>query len=348
MAVQNFGAGFAIGLQADADTINGTISALSGALNETDGIVLGVAEAGTGETGITLPNFVREQTELAKVPGSFTRTASSFKSVKVDSFDITWLLKGNGVTSSPSAGQAKPLAGIDALIESAGLDGANGTNPLYTYTPSTGTTYATIKVWTGEGSDAMSFVFKSCLVESMSFAFAGNDNVKVTSQIRVGSVQTVASSVTLPTFDYGTQSSLIAPVVQGVGFEWGETRGFQTLSMTVTNTIEEIEDSNQSTGLRLGQTDRSIELNGVIYVDDGDTDFEYATLSSVSSPVDDATFQVGTIAGGTDTINAFLIAFNNGVIDNFSHDKLGELLAANVNAHATATGASGEFAITFN
>ncbi len=135
MADVIFAAGFAIGLQVDAATLNATISGLAGALDETDGIVLGVHDAGTGETGITLPNFVREARELADVPSSFTRTANSLIKVNAESLDIAFLLKGNGVTSTPSADQAKPFLGIDALFEAGGLNGSTGTNPEYEYYP---------------------------------------------------------------------------------------------------------------------------------------------------------------------------------------------------------------------
>ena len=84
MATQSFNAAMAIGLQVDAATLNATISGLSGALSSSDGIVLGVADAGTGESGITLPRFTREATELTDVVSSFTRTANSLVRVAAE------------------------------------------------------------------------------------------------------------------------------------------------------------------------------------------------------------------------------------------------------------------------
>ncbi len=344
MADQNFAAGFAIGIQVDANTLNATIAGLSGALTSSDGIVLGVADSGTGETGITLPNFARDAVEIADVVGSFTRQPSSFEKVGVDGFDITWLLKGNGAASTPAAGEAKPLAGIDALIEIAGLDGANGTSPVYEYTPAIGTTYGTIKLWVGD----VAYVFKACVIEKMLFTFLGGDSVKVTSSIRIGSVESVTDGTALPTFDYTTQSSLAAPVLKDAGVDWGPTRGFDKMDLTVNNTLEEFSDSNQATGVRLSQTDRSIEMDAVIYVDDTDTDYEYANLSASAAPTDDAIFQLGDVAAPTDTINGTKVEFNNPIADNFQPDRRGDLLVSNVVAHATGTAAGNEFMLTFN
>ena len=344
MADQNFAAGFAIGIQVDVDTLNATIAGLTGALDSSDGIVLGVADAGLGETGITLPNFAREAVEVADVVGSFTRQANSFEKVNVEGFDITWLLKGNGVASTPSAGQAKPLAGIDALIEIAGLDGANGTSPVYEYTPAVGTTYGTIKLWVGD----VAYVFKSCVINRMLFTFVGGDSVRVTSSIRISSVESVTDGTALPTFDYTTQSSLAAPPLVGAGFDWGPTRGFNKMDLTINNTLEEFADSNQATGVRVSQTDRSIEMDAVILVDDSDTDYEYSNLSASAAPTDDAIFQLGDVAGATDPLNAVKVEFNNPIADSFQPDRLGDLLVSNVIAHATGTAAGNEFMLTFN
>lgn len=344
MAEQTFAAGFAVGVQVDAGTLNATIAALSGSIDSSDGIVLGAADSGIGESGITLPNFVRNATEQADVPGSFTRTANSFLSVGVDAFDITFLMRGNGATSTPSAGEAKPLAGIDALMQMAGLAGANGAAPLYVYTPAAGTIYGTIIIWVGD----MSFVLKACVVETMKFAFLGGDSTKVTCTLQVGSVETQSDGVALPTFDYTTQSSLSAPVLQGAGFAWGQTRGFRNMDLSISNTLEEFEDSNESTGIRIAQSDRSFDMESVIYVDDGDTDFEYTELEKATAPVADATFQLGVIAGSSDTINAALVEFNNVIVDSYQADRAGDLLMANVSAHASGASAAGEFTLTFN
>ena len=229
-------------------------------------------------------------------------------------------------------------------MEAAGLDGANGTAPVYTYKPRATTVYATVKLWVAD----MSFVLKACLVETLAFEFVGGGDVKVTATIRVGSVDSQADGVSIPSFDYTTQSSLSAPVLKGAGFAWGQTRGFLTMRVSVVNTVEEFEDSNEATGLRLAQSDRSVDMDAVINVDDADTDYEHTRVADTSAPTDDATFQLGTIAGASDTLNAALVAFNNGIIDSYSSDKAGDIITANVIAHATATAAGDEFALTFN
>lgn len=344
MAEQNFAVGLAAGIQVDASTVNATIDGLSGALDSSDGIVLGVSDAGTGETGITLPTFVREAIEKADVPGSFTRVFNSFVRVGVESFDITFLMQGNGVASTPSAGEAKPLPGIDALLQIAGLVGTNGTAPIYTYTPSPTTKYATIKLWVED----MSFTLLGCTASDTKFEFLGGTSTKVIQTINVSSIHAQSDGVALPTFDYTTQSSLSAPVLKGAGFDWGPIRGFRNLDITIANSLEEVEDSNQPEGLRVIQSDRSIDMSGQIYVDDADTDFEFQNLQGTVAPTNDATFQLGDIAAPTDTINGVAVAMNNIQADNTKSERIGDLLAWETTAHATGTVGGSEFSLSFN
>jgi hypothetical protein len=250
MPDQNFtGTAMAVGVQSALGTVNGTVAALSGSLTSTDGIVLGDRESGDANSGIALPSVERVERALADL--GFTRQAGSFQRSAVNNLAITIPLKGNGVTSTPSAGQAKPLAGIDALLLSSGFAGANGTSPVYTYTPSATTTFATVKLWVAD----LSYVFMDCLC-----TFALNpqpgDIALATFSISVGSLNAFTDGVTFPTLDYGTQSSLSAPVVQGVNHTWSTTRGFKDLSITNANNVSEIEDSNQATGIRLVQESR--------------------------------------------------------------------------------------------
>lgn len=342
MPDQSFtGVALAFGTQSALGTVNATIAGLSGSIDSTDGIVLGDRESGDANSGITLPSVERVERALADL--GFTRQPGSFQRSSVSNLAITIPLKGNGVTSTPSAGQAKPLAGIDALLLASGFSGANGTSPVYTYTPSGTTTYGTAKLWVAD----LSYVFMDC-VTTFSLTPKPGDIALATFTINVGSVNAFADTVTFPTLDYTTQSSLSAPVVQGVAHSWSTTRGFNSLTITNENSIAEIEDSNQSTGIRLVQEGRSFDVSGTLFVDSADSDFEYQNVIASAAPTADLSFQLGSVAGASDTINAVLVSANNLQLTSAKDVKLGTVLGKEIAGYTTGATANSEFTLTFN
>jgi hypothetical protein len=355
MADEAFAIGLAIGSQSAFGTPNSTIAGLSGSLGVTDGILLGDKASGDAESGIAIPAIEGVYREVAAVAGSFTESADAFLRAAVNGMQVSFPLQGNGVTSTPSSGQAQPLAGIHAFLHSAGLIGAAGTAPVYAYTPrhnaSSGgaTIYATIKLWIAD----LSFVFTDCLIESCEIAFTPGGNGIVTGTIRVGkhSPSTdFADGVTFPTFAYGTQASLAAPTVAGVNHTWGQVRGFEELKITIQNEIEEFGDSNvATTGIRESQVRRQILVDGTIYVATADSDFDYQSVVSAVAPTVDMSFQVGTVAAPAATLNAYLVAVNNVQAKSTKFDRRGTALVATLSgAKATATTAGAEFSLTFN
>lgn len=350
MADETFdGLALAIDEQTAFGTINATIRDLAGSLSETDGMVLGVRTEGDAESGITFPNLTPIIREVVAVAGSFTESADAFLRVLTEGLTITFALQGNGVTSTPAAGQAKPFLGLDAIYESLGLTGANGTAPVYAYTPQTSqsVTYATAKVWIGD----LSFVFQDCVVESASFVSEPGGNVLVTANIRVGSLAVQADGVTFPTIDYGTQTTLAAPVVEGVTFAaFGQTRAFEALTVTITNTIEEFGDSSVgTTGKRLAQTRRVITVDGTLYINASDSDAAYQNLIATAAPTTDISFQIGTVAGATDTLNAFKFEVNNVQGKGIKYNRIGQVLVVEISgAKATGLTAGSELTLTFN
>ena len=196
--------GAAFGVQSALGTINTTVRDLSGALGVTNGIVLGHRGSGDAESGITLPNFVRVDDEKPSVAASFTEQFPDLLRIEPQGFAITVPLKGNGVVSTPSAGQALPLAGIDALLRAAGLVGANGTAPAYNYTPrhagSSGgsTIYLTAKLWV----DNISWAFSDLAVDSMEIEMTPGGIALATFNFGVPKFDTTlrVEGVTFPTF----------------------------------------------------------------------------------------------------------------------------------------------------
>ena len=353
MADQDFeGIALAIGTQTSGfNVVNGTIKALSGALVVGDGIILGDKNSGDAETGITLPNMSRIEREATQVASSFTQQADDFIREVVEGLAITFPLKGNGDDSgTPTVGAAQPHAGIDELLGTAGLEGANGiAEPDYIYTPRATAEYSPIHLWVAN----LDFILMDCLCETLTIESTAGENALVTANFKVGSVESWNDGVTFPTFTWGTQASLAAPTVEGVNFtNFGQVRGFENLTITVTNGIEEFGDSNvATTGIRQSQTNRVITVDGRIYLNSTDSAIEHTELVNTSAPTSDLSFQLGTAetGGGSETMNAALVTVNNLQPKDIKYDRTGTAAVVELSgAKATSTTAGTEFSIEYN
>jgi hypothetical protein len=352
MADETFdGVALAIGIQSAFGNENTTTAALSGALVVGNGIILGDKNSGDAESGITIPNLSTIVREQAQIQGSFTQQADEFVRAVTEGLAITFPLKGNGATATPAADEAQPDAGIDVLYETAGLVGASGAaTPDYKYTPRATAIYSTVKLWVAD----LSFVFMDCLVDSLVFEFTPGGNGLVTANFKVGSINAFADNGpgNFPTFTWGFQSSLAAPTVEGVGFaNFGQTRGFENLTITIANAIEEFGDSNVvTTGIRQSQKDRVITVDGRIYLATADSDAAYANLINTSAPTDDLSFQLGTAnTGGATQMNAALINVNNLQAKDIKYDRTGTAAVVELSgSKATATTAGSEFTLEYN
>jgi len=357
MADQAFTIGMAVDVQSAFGTPNSTIAALATNVAATDGAVLGDKGSGDAESGISIPQIVPIFREVAAVAGSYTEQADSFQRASVEGFSVTFPLQGNGVDATPSAGEASLATahkGIHAILYSLGLIVANGSAPAVEYTPrfaassGGGTIYSTVKIWIGD----LSFVFTDCLVDTASMVFTPGGNGLLTANFKVGKhdpATDFADGVTFPTFDYGSQASLSAPTVEGVAFTWGEVRGFETLTVNVSNEVAEFGDSNvESTGIRQSQTRRIFTADGRLYLNDADSDFEYQKTISTAAPTEDLSFQLGTPAT-TGIINGVKIELNNLQSKGVKYDRIGSAMVAELSgAKATDTSPGSEFKLTFN
>ena len=59
-------------------------------------------------------------------------------------------------------------------------------------------------------------------------------------------------------------------------------------------------------------------------------------------------FQVGTVAGATDTINAYMVELKNLSLQQHNPEKLGSAYAVDFEGDCTGQAAGGEFQLTFN
>ena len=341
MGEVTFNIAAAFGVQSVLGTADATIAALTTSVDETDGLVLGDPESGIGESGIDFA-IARSLREKADVSPSFTKQPSDFIGESIETFEISWALKGNGATATPSAGEAIPDPGIDALLQACGLTGANGTAPDYVYTPAA-SQIITAKVWV----NGMAWVVKD-IVGSLSIDFPPG-SVAVATATLAGVIDSFAVEA-IPTLDFGNQGTLSAPSVAEVGHNWGisaASRGFSTATLGIDSGTQDVPDSNAEAGNRTRQTSRTITMEATIFGDDGDIDFERAELVRTTAPTEPQTFTVGTPAGAADTINAITVLLANPETRSAKPNKLGASYAIDVSLVAVDESANGEFTLTF-
>lgn len=350
-----FDVAIAFGVQSALGTQNGTIAALSGTKDETDGFVLGDRESGDAESGISIPDFVRESREAADAAGSFTRQSSSFDRLTAGGLAITIHLKGNGATSTPAAGEAIPNPGIAALFEAAGLVGADGANPVYEFTPRISATTPTTRYLTAKlFQSGEAWVLADIVCESTAIQLQPGGTSLVTFNMRVGAhvpATDKTTGLTFPTITYGNQTSLRAPTTQGVGFVWGGVtapdHGQNEFTLTITQEVEEVDDANQTTGKRTVVSGRSFDVSGRIFTDSDDTDFEWQKTVG-DAPTEDMSWQLGSAAAATEIINGLKFEVNNVELESVSYDREGTVTVAEIAGHATGTTAGSEFKLTYN
>ncbi len=351
------------GMQTAFNSPNATIAGLTGTLSETDGLVLGDRDSGDAESGIGTPTYDSIFRPVAVVPSSYTERQDSFQRSEVNGFSLSFPLQGNGDTAgAPDVGDADfelLHPGIESIFEMAGLIGANGSAPVVNYTPrhasSTGgfgmdggTAYGTAKLWHGP----LEFVYSDCLIETLDLVFTPGANCIATANVLVGTwdhTDTVDVDA-FPTVTYGTQASMAAPVVEGVNFDWGQVRGFENLTISIQNTIEKFGDSNVPvTGQRQAQTARKVVVSGTLYVAAADSDFAISNLIDTNAITTDLSLQLGTPAGASDEINAFLITASKLQAKSIKYNRVGDVFVVELgDSKATGTAVGGEFTLAAN
>ena len=341
----------AVGVQSAFGTPNSTVAALTTPLTLADGIVLGDAESGDAESGITIPNIVGIYRDVAKVAASFTESADAFQKADVTGFSIAWVMQGNGAVSTPTVGQADLsviMPGVEAIFESAGLVGSvGGAGGEQDYNPRSGANiYTTWKLFHGD----LAFVFSDCLVESLTFECTPGGFVVATANIIVGTFDTTTAvdGFTFPTIDYEEFTDFAGPKVVGVAFNWMETHGFENLTVTIASSVEKFLDSNvATTGEKQAMTKRVISVTGTLYVETTDSDDHFQNLIDGSAPTIHLSFQVGTPSD--DPYNAFKIECNNLQAKDIKYNRVGTALVVELgDSKATSLTAGTEFQLTMN
>ncbi len=349
----------AFGVQAGFGTPLPAVRDLVATADLSEGAVLGDAESGDAESGITIPNIVAVSRDVAKVAGTLSESADAFQKAEIESLAISWVMQGNGVSATPALGEANLsviMPGVEAIFEGAGLVGSvGGLNVEQDYDPRTGANlFLTIKLWHGD----LAFVFSDCVVESLEFAFTPGGFVIATANILVGTFDhtTQVDGFTFPTSNYGVMASLAGPIVEGVAFTaFGVVRGYENLTINIGSEIEKFGDSNVPvSGERQSQGRRVFTVDGTLYIDDVGalTDAAFQNLVDSSAPTVDLSFQVGTPATGAgNIINAFKIFCNNLQAKDIKYNRIGTTHVVELNeSKCTSPGPTGgdEFQLQMN
>jgi hypothetical protein len=323
-----------------------------------DGLVLGDAESGDAESGVSIPSLVAIRRAVPAVAGSMTQSADKFQKLDVTGFSIAWVMQGNGgVEGSPTAGNCNYstlIPGLDAILQSAGLVEANGAAPIVTYKPIASAPfliYSTWKIWHG----ALAMAFTDCLVETLTFECTPGGNVIATADVLVGAYDPVnyfEKDLAFPTIDYDVMASLAGPTVEGVAFTaFAQSRGFENLSIAINTELARFGDSNvATTGERISMTKRTIGVTGTLYGLLDNTEAAHANLIDTSAPTEDLSFQVGAVNDGDpDVNNAFKFEVNNLQVNDIKYGKTGDASSVEISdSKATGTTAGTEFTLTLN
>jgi hypothetical protein len=343
-----------IGLAAKTEAVPGTpeVFATGGALTLADGIVLGDAGSGIGESGIDF-SLERIDKAVAPVTSSFTAQFPSFLRREIGKLTITVQGKGSGATSSnPTVDadfdQSADYPGLDALLKATGLTGAAwGSGVGYSYVPASAAA-CTVKLWVGPSTTGVLYVLTNCTAK-LTMSLTPGDVALWQFELQ-GTVSSVDATITTPSFTYGTAASVSAPTIQNAGHSFGigaAARGFQDLSITIDNQIEEVPDSNATGGVTQRQTGRSVTAEMTLYADSGDEDYEDTRLAATAASTDDVTFVVGAATAISTAAVNWRVNFNNPNVLKNEVAKSGPSVARTVELQATATTANAEFELIF-
>jgi len=336
----------AFGEQVAQGTILAATRDLAGALDLTNGIVLGDKESGQMESGISI-SFVREGRDRPVVGGSQTWQQDEFLRQQVGTFSVAFPFSGNRkTTTTPLDAEFQQDPGIEAILKACGLtSAADGSGVGWEYLPGAAT-YATAKVWTGVGAESQSWALLDC-IGSLSIS-KGPGGIPIATATFQAIMDTYAGAIAMPTFDYEEQSSVSAKIIESMGASWGGVRGWSDLTLNIDNDVQLIADSNALNGERAKTGERNVNVSMTMF-DDDVVGIEYAQLNQVlaAAPTDDLTFTTGTNAGGAAALDYIISVNNLQITEDLTPDRVGGEHSTTVTARASGTTANSEFSLIF-
>ncbi len=347
--------------QSGAGVFNTDLAARTGAdswagdIEGTDhGLLLGDPESGIGESGLTL-TMGRRSTDAQVITPSRTRPISLFEAAEVTSLQYAFKFAAGGMVAAatPVDSDFVILNAIDAILQGFGMAGS-GTGVVgqrYIYTNSDPTYVSTLIYVNGNEIRLL-----DCLPTSLAITFAAG-------KIPVGVVDFAVGSVSLPssevpaevpeptTIDYGSQLTVVPQIVESVAFGWGGTRGFETLTLTLTQDVEKSPDSNLPDGFLTEATGRATKVSATLYGDTDGANLEAyepgQLLADAQGELDELKFKVGTTVASAIPTEALEVTIPDPVLDSLSPSLIAARAAWDVEMTATAAAANGELFLDF-
>lgn len=348
MAKFDFDVAVGFAVQSVEGTYNPTLDAVGGTWGgdpdgTDEGLLLGDSESGIGGSGLTL-QVGRRHRDKAPLSGGFTRPLSDFLAAEVRSMTFAFPFCGPRRTVSTPRVDADfaHLLGFSALLAGAGLveqDWSGGEGKLWTF-------------GSPEPFSALVFYFGNrlklldCRLSSLSVDFTPGTIPIATAEIAVGSVYDPSAkgfaAQSLPTLSYGAQASESAPVVEQVAHTWQDTKGFQSLELRITPSVEEVADSNAVGGLTREPSDRETRIEATLFADDADKVYELdQAFATASGDLDALNFQVGTTTADGGIAKAIKLSVPQPELDTAEPTKLGSKAGNTVSLiarHGTVSG----------
>lgn len=335
------------------ETYDPTLDAISATLSgdpdgTDDGLLLGDPESGIGESGLSL-TYAPDRRDKGVVAGSFTRPLSDWLKLQVPTFSFSFPFCGNRgtTTATPVDADFTPLTGVDAILQGAGMVGTAAAGTGWIYNFGAAEKFSSLVYFFGNRLE-----LQSCQCSSLSIEFTPGSIPVATAEIVVGSVKDPTddsfAAVSLPTLDYGAQASVSAPVIESVGHSWQNSKGFQSLTLTITPATELVPDSNEPNGETSEQTGRESTIEATLFADDADQVHELKQAFATSAgDLDALSFTVGTAASGSDPALAFsVLALQPELVDG-TPDKLGSKAGNQVNLILRGATANSELSLNF-
>jgi hypothetical protein len=290
--------------QVDEADYNDTLDGITTVLTAAQGLLLGKSGTGIGDSGLTF-GLGRVSEDKAVLPGTLTRPLSDFLKQNVPTFTFTFPFCGNRATISGAPADADfiPLTGIDAILEGVGLVGAASvSDPAvgHKYTFGSPYPFSSLIYCNGERAE-----LEDCRCSSLAIVYTPGGFSVATATIVPRTVKDISAAAIPTTLTWGEQASVSAPKVETTVHTWGVERGFSTLTLTITPSVSEVPDSNQTDGIVVEIDSRVVTIAGDIYTDSVGTGEIYDSdqiEAAAEGTLDQLSFQVGTT--GADTLPA--------------------------------------------
>jgi len=348
MAKHSFGVAVGFMPQSAEGTYNATLDAITGTWSYTEGLLYGQSGEGIRDSGLTF-GLGRGYSDKAFIGSSFTRPLSDWLKTEVPSFEFAFPFCGNraAASSPPVDADATPLAGLDALLQGAGMTGgAWGSGVGWRYVFGSPNPCSALVYYFGERAELL-----DCRVAiEIEFPPGGLPVCRAT--VSVGSVKDLSGDA-IPVLTYGNQASVAVPVIKDVGHTWlpsAALRGFSTATLTIDQTFDDFGDSNAVSGSVKEQSEREVVFAATLFSDDAGTNegFEAVQVAETNQAnLEPMQFEYGDAMTATNPVEAVRVVMPEPELRSFDINNIGSKAAVDVELIGRGTSGNDELELIF-